>query len=157
MAHGATAETQELPARYAVRMERNVHSPMRDGKTLPANLTRPDVADADRFPTLVEYHPYRKDDVRWSGHDSHWYLAERGFLCVRLDVRGTGGSDGVNTDEYVPQERDDGYDAVEWPARQRYSNGCVGMFGSSYGGFTAALVGEAAPLEISPGNCPGTA
>jgi predicted acyl esterase len=130
----------EIPPRYQVRMDRNVRIPMRDGKSLSANLTRPDVPESERLPILIEYHPYRKDDVSWSGHDGHWYLAERGFICVRLDVRGTGGSDGVNTDEYVPQEQTDGYDAVEWLAQQPYSNGCVGMFGTSYGGFTAVQV-----------------
>lgn len=138
----------EIPAVHAVRLERNVRIPMRDGVTLSADLTRPDVAGDRPFPILVEYHPYRKDDVSWSGHDSHWYLAERGFLCVRLDVRGTGGSDGVNTDEYVPQEQADGYDAVEWLARQPYSNGCVGMFGSSYGGFTAVQVAMNRPPHL---------
>jgi putative CocE/NonD family hydrolase len=138
----------ELPARFAVRLERDVRIPMRDGKTLSADLTRPDVAGAERFPILVEYHPYRKDDVTWSGHDAHWYLAERGFICIRLDVRGTGGSDGVNTDEYVPQEQEDGYDAVEWLAKQPYSNGCVGMFGTSYGGFTAVQVAMNRPPHL---------
>lgn len=148
MSNIAMAEVRQLPVSYAVRLERDVRIPMRDGKTLSADLTRPDVANAHRFPILVEYHPYRKDDVSWSGRDSHWYLAERGFICVRLDVRGTGGSDGVNTDEYVPQEQEDGYDAVEWLARQPYSNGCVGMFGSSYGGFTAVQVAMNRPPHL---------
>ena len=51
--------------------------------------------DEKQFPILIEYHPYRKDDVTWSGHDSHWYLAKHSFICVRLDVRGTGGSSGT--------------------------------------------------------------
>ena len=69
-----------IPAEYSVRMERDVRIPMRDGKSLSADLTRPDVADDRRFPILIEYHPYRKDDVSWSSHDAHWYLAERGFI-----------------------------------------------------------------------------
>jgi uncharacterized protein len=138
-----------LPPQFAVRMERNVRIPMRDGQTLSADLTRPDVSNAEPFPILIEYHPYRKDDLSWSGHDSHWYLAERGFICVRLDVRGTGGSGGVNTDEYVPEEQDDGYDAVEWLAQQPYSTGCVGMFGTSYGGFTAVQVAMNRPPHLS--------
>jgi putative CocE/NonD family hydrolase len=145
---GGELMSAEIPAKYHPRLDRNVRIPMRDGKTLSADLARPDVADAERFPILVEYHPYRKDDVTWSGHDSHWYLAERGFICVRLDVRGTGGSDGVNTDEYVPQEQEDGYDAVEWLAKQPYSNGCVGMFGTSYGGFTAVQVAMHRPPHL---------
>lgn len=138
----------ELPARFAVRMDRNIRIPMSAGGSLSADLTRPDVDDDEKFPILIEYHPYRKDDVSWSGHDSHWYLAERGFICVRLDVRGTGGSWGTNTDEYVRQEQVDGYEAVEWLAKQPYSNECVGMFGSSYGGFTAVQVAMNRPPHL---------
>ena len=75
-------------------------------------------------------------------------LAERGFIGVRLDVRGTGGSDGTNTDEYVRQEQEDGYDAVEWLAKQSYSNGNVGMFGTSYGGFTSLQVAMNRPPHL---------
>jgi uncharacterized protein len=144
----AAVAADEIKPRFSVRIDRNARIPMRDGLSLSADLTRPDVDNSRRFPILVEYHPYRKDDVSWSGHDAHWYLAERGFICVRLDVRGTGGSDGVNTDEYVPQEQHDGYDAVEWLARQAYSNACVGMFGTSYGGFTAVQVAMNRPPHL---------
>ena len=109
---------------YDVRIERNIRIPMRDGKTLSADLIRPDAEG--RFPILIEYHPYRKDDVSRGGIGQQWYLAERGFIGVRLDVRGTGGSDGINTDEYVRQEQEDGYDAVEWLAQQPYSNSNIG-------------------------------
>ena len=135
-----------IEPRYNVRIERNIRVPMRDGKTLSADLIRPD-ADG-RFPILIEYHPYRKDDASRGGHNQHWYLAERGFIGVRLDVRGTGGSDGANTDEYLPQEQEDGYDAVEWLARQPYSNGNVGMFGTSYGGFTSIQVAMNQPPSL---------
>jgi uncharacterized protein len=63
-------------------------------------------------------------------------------------VRGTGGSEGVNTDEYMPQEQEDGYDAVEWLAKQPWSTGNVGMFGSSYGGFTAVQVAMHRPPHL---------
>src|SRR5262245_43006892 len=119
---------------YKVRIERNVLIPTRDGTRLAADLIRPD-ADG-RFPAIIEYIPYRKDDLARAGFDAHTYFAERGFIGVRLDVRGTGGSEGVNTDEYMPIEQQDGFDAVEWCARQSWSNGAVGLFGTSYGGFT---------------------
>ena len=140
------SEPVVIAPEYDVRIERNIRIPMRDGKTLSADLIRP-VADG-RFPILVEYHPYRKDDVSRGGHNQHWYLAERGFIGVRLDVRGTGGSDGINTDEYVRQEQEDGYDAVEWLAQQTYSNGNVGMFGTSYGGFTSLQVAMNQPPHL---------
>ncbi|MGE0607562.1 MAG: CocE/NonD family hydrolase [Pirellulales bacterium] len=131
---------------YPVRIDRHVRIPMRDGLTLSADLIRPD--EEGEFPVVVEYHPYRKDDVSRGGHDVHWYLAERGFIGVRLDVRGTGGSDGINTDEYVRQEQEDGYDAVEWLAEQGFCNGCVGMFGTSYGGFTCLQVAMNRPPHL---------
>ena len=115
-------------ARYNVRVERNVAVPVRDGTKLMADLTRPD--QDGRFPAILEYLPYRKDDVS-QPDGTHHYFAERGFIGVRLDVRGTGGSDGVNTDEYVLQEQEDGYDAIEWCAKQPWCNGNVGMFGTS--------------------------
>jgi hypothetical protein len=135
-----------IESKYDVRIERNIRIPMRDGKTLSADLIRPDAEGP--FPILIEYHPYRKDDVSRGGHNQHWYLAERGFIGVRLDVRGTGGSDGTNTDEYVRQEQEDGYDAVEWLAEQSYSNGNVGMFGTSYGGFTSLQVAMNRPPHL---------
>ncbi|PYV16338.1 MAG: peptidase S15, partial [Acidobacteria bacterium] len=101
-----------------------------------------------RFPAIVEYHPYRKDDVTRGGADVHRYFAERGFIGVRLDVRGTGGSDGVNTDEYRAVEQLDGYDAVEWLAAQPWSNGRIGMWGTSYGGFTALQVAMHRPPHL---------
>jgi putative CocE/NonD family hydrolase len=147
---GATELLDASPAavlqpKYRVRIERNILIPMRDGKRLAADLIRP--AAEGRFPVLIEYHPYRKDDAS-GGHNIHAYMAERGFIGVRLDVRGTGGSEGVNNDEYMPQEQEDGYDAVEWLAQQPWSNGNVGMFGSSYGGFTSVQVAMHRPPHL---------
>jgi putative CocE/NonD family hydrolase len=140
------SEHPVIAARHGVRIERNVRIPVRDGARLAADLVRPD--EEGRFPAVIEYLPYRKDDNTAAAGDVHHYLAERGFVGVRLDVRGTGGSDGVNTDEYVPQEQEDGCDAVEWVARQPWCNGRVGMFGSSYGGFTALQVAMHRPPSL---------
>ena len=103
-----------LKASYKVRTERAVMIPTRDGKRLSADLFRPDAEG--RFPVIIMYHPYRKDDVGRGGVGEHFYFAERGFASVRLDARGTGTSEGINTDEYRLQEQLDGYDAVEWMA-----------------------------------------
>ena len=100
---------------------------------------------------LLEYIPYRKDDLA-QRHDAHSYLAQHGFVGVRLDVRGTGSTEGVNTDEYMPREQHDGFDAVEWLAKQPWCNGNVGMLGTSYGGFTCSRspCTAAAPEGIVP-------
>jgi hypothetical protein len=127
-------------------VDRNVTIATRDGTKLSADLIRPD-ADG-KFPAIIEYIPYRKDDVTQGGYDTHHYFAERGFIGVRLDVRGTGSSEGVNTDEYMPIEQQDGFDAVEWCAKQSWSNGNVGMFGTSYGGFTCIQVAMHRPPNL---------
>lgn len=119
---------------------------MRDGVRLAADLFRPDAEGA--FPALIEYHPYRKDDMSVPRNGALRYFAEHGYVSVRLDVRGTGASEGVNTDEYLPQEQLDGYDAVEWIAQQPWCDGNVGMFGSSYSGFTALQVAMRRPPHL---------
>ena len=131
---------------YRVRIEKNVRIPMRDGIRLAADLFRPD-ADG-RFPALVEYIPYRKDDMTAPRHGPHLYFAARGYVGVRLDVRGTGASEGANTDEYPLVEQLDGYDAIEWIAAQPWCDGQVAMFGTSYGGFTALQVALHRPPHL---------
>ena len=69
------------------------------------------------------------------------------MLC-RVDVRGTGRSDGVALDEYTADETRDGYELVEWLAAQPWSNGNVGMWGISYGGFTAIQVAALRPPHL---------
>jgi predicted acyl esterase len=122
--------------------------PTRDGTRLAADLYRP--ATDDAVPVVVEYTPYRKDDLRGATRDfGHFYLAARGIASLQLDVRGTGGSEGVVLDEYQhPQEQEDGYDAVEWLARQPWCNGKVGMWGTSYAGFTALQVAQLGPPSL---------
>ena len=131
---------------FRVRIQKNVRVPMRDGVRLAADLFRPDAEGA--FPALVEYHPYRKDDMSVPRNGPHLFFAERGYVSVRLDVRGTGASEGVNTDEYPLQEQIDGYDAIEWIARQPWCDGNVAMFGSSYSGFTALQVALHRPPHL---------
>ncbi len=77
-------------------------------------------------------------------------IAARGIASVQLDVRGTGGSEGVVIDEYqYPQEQEDGYDAIEWLAHQAWCNGRAGMWGTSYAGFTALQVAQLHPPSLA--------
>jgi len=124
--------------------------PTRDGTRLSAAIHWPTGFRAGEatYPALIEYHPYRKDDKSAARAADHDYFAQHGFVSVRLDVRGTGSSEGVNTDEYMAVETTDGYDAVEWLASQSWSNGNVGMFGSSYGGFTSYQVAMLRPPHL---------
>ena len=61
----------------------------------------------------------------------HYYFAARGYVGVRLDLRGTGSSEGVSVDEYSEVEQDDTVEAIAWLAAQPWCTGAVGMFGIS--------------------------
>ena len=75
-------------------------------------------------------------------------LARAGFACVRLDVRGTGSSDGVAADEYTEAEQRDGVEVVDWLARQPWCTGAVGSWGKSYGGFTCIQLAARRPPAL---------
>jgi uncharacterized protein len=114
--------------------------PMKDGVRLAATLYMPDGAKpGEKFPALLEYLPYRKDDGTAAGdYPKHAYFARRGYVGVRVDIRGFGASEGVPPErEYSEQEQVDAEQIIAWLARQPWCNGNVGMFGISWGGFTA--------------------
>lgn len=127
---------------------RHIMIPTRDGTRLSANLFLP--ATDRPVPCVVEYTPYRKDDLRGAARDfGHFYFAERGIASVQLDVRGTGDSDGFVIDEYqYPQEQLDGYDALQWLAAQPWCNGRTGLWGTSYAGFTALQIAQIQPPSL---------
>lgn len=135
---------------YQVQIQYNVQIPARDGINLSANLFRPVPRHpGETFPAILEMIPYRKDDWRFiADHRRMTYLAQRGYVGCRLDIRGTGSSPGIALDEYTPTETQDGYDAVEWLAQQAWCNGNVGMWGISYGGFTAIQVAMLRPPHL---------
>ena len=113
---------------HRVAALRDVRIPVSDGLELSANLWLPEPADDDSgpqlFPTILEMIPYRKDDWRAASDQSRGeWLAARGYVLCRLDVRGTGSSSGIALDEYTARETQDGFDAVEWLAAQAWSNG----------------------------------
>jgi uncharacterized protein len=125
--------------KYTVRMAQQ-WIPMPDGIRLSATLYMPDNAKpGDIFPALLEYLPYRKDDSTAArDYPVHAWFAARGYVSVRVDIRGFGTSEGVPTNrEYSEQEQLDGEQVIAWLAAQPWSNGRVGMFGISWGGFNA--------------------
>jgi putative CocE/NonD family hydrolase len=137
-----------LPAREdAVAVERAVPVRMRDGVVLFADIYRP--AKAGRFPVLLERTPYDK------GNDKEIDLGDqgprRGYVVIVQDVRGRYTSGG----EWYPfrHESEDGVDTIEWAASLPYSDGRVGMFGSSYVGATQMLAAIAHPPHLV-GICP---
>lgn len=139
-----------MSERYPVQVEHNVRLRMRDGVELSANLWRPMPREpGETFPAILEMIPYRKDDWRYNGDAARMtYLAQRGYVGCRLDVRGTGSSQGLALDEYSEAETQDGVEAVAWLAAQPWCNGRVGMWGISYGGFTAIQVAMRRPPAL---------
>jgi uncharacterized protein len=140
------------PPRHEVRTLLDVRIPVSDGLELSANLWLPvPVADEPekRFPAILEMIPYRKDDWRAASDRSRgeWFAA-RGYAFCRLDVRGTGSSPGIALDEYTARETQDGFEAVQWLAIQAWCSGTVGMWGMSYGAFTAAQVAKLRPPSL---------
>lgn len=135
---------------YDVEVHYNVQIPTRDGLALSANLFRPVACrEGETFPAVLEMIPYRKDDWRYQAdHRRMTYLAQRGYVGCRLDIRGTGSSPGLALDEYTTAETWDGYDTVGWLAAQPWCNGRVGMWGISYGGFTAIQVAKLQPPSL---------
>jgi putative CocE/NonD family hydrolase len=113
--------------------------PMRDGVRLAADLWRPKgPGDGGRFPVLLEYLPYRKTESRGDRYSLYAYFARRGYVVARVDIRGTGNSEGMLIPyEYSEIEQRDGEDVIAWLARQSFSNAKVGMFGISWGGFNS--------------------
>jgi len=127
------------PARYGFTLER-ARIPMADGVALAVTLYRPKGAPRGaRFPVILNYLPYRKDDDEaQEQYGLFSYFARRGFVGAAVDIRGFGESGGVPPDrEYSAQEQADGEQVIAWLARQPWSNGKVGMFGISWGGFNS--------------------
>ena len=122
---------------------------MPDGVHLAARLWLPEDAEQRPVPALLEYIPYRKrDDTRLRDETLHPYLASHGYACIRVDIRGSGDSEGLPQDEYVKQEQDDGVEIVAWLAAQPWCTGNVGMFGNSWSGFTALQVAARRPPAL---------
>ncbi|XKE46536.1 CocE/NonD family hydrolase [Halomonas organivorans] len=135
--------------RSGVRIIENAWIPMPDGARLAAKLWLPADAEASPVPAVLEYIPYRKRDCR-AIRDSqvHGYFARHGYAGVRVDLRGSGDSDGVLHDEYLAQELEDGVEAIRWIAAQPWCNGRVGMIGISWGGFNGLQVAALQPPAL---------
>jgi uncharacterized protein len=139
MALPAIAVEPPSPPAYKFRME-NTWIPMKDGVRLAVTLYMPDGGKAgEKFPAVLEYHPYRKDDADAERDYAFYsYFARRGFVCARVDIRGFGTSEGIPTNsEYSEQEQLDGLEIIHWLAHQPWSNGNVGMTGISWSGFNS--------------------
>ena len=129
--------------------EENVRIPVTDGLELAARIWRPKNSGSAPVPAILEYIPYYKRfGTAVRDERTHKYLAGHGYACVRLDIRGSGESDGVLTDEYLQSELDDGVKAIEWIAKQDWCDGNLGMMGKSWGGFNALQIAALRPEPL---------
>lgn len=124
---------------------------MPDGVRLAATLFVPRPRKAgETFPVLLEYLPYRKDDTFYIvDYPCFSYIAQLGFIAVKVDIRGTGASDGAYPErEYSDQEMLDGEEVIRQLAAMPNSNGNVGMFGVSWSGFNSLQMAMRRPPAL---------
>ena len=139
--------TSSGTAPYDIAVDIHAIIVARDGTELACNVYRPDAPG--HYPAILTMLPYRKDDVaaRAAHHD---YFVPKGYAVVLVDMRGTGGSGGFTDagDFCGPEDQLDGYDAIEWIARQPWCDGDVGMTGVSFGWFTSLMTATRQPPHL---------
>ncbi|MGH3058048.1 MAG: CocE/NonD family hydrolase [Gaiellaceae bacterium] len=134
----------EFPRR--VREIEHTWIKLADGTRLAARIWLPEDAEDDPVPAILEFLPYRKTDgtaIRDAARQP--YLAGFGYAAVRVDVRGTGESDGTLTDEYTEQEQEDALEVLAWLRAQPWCDGTLGMWGISWGGFNTLQIAARRP------------
>jgi len=138
-----------LPDKRPFKVVENEWIPMPDGTRLAARFWIPEGADTHPVPVVFEYLPYRLwDDLRWRDDKTAENLAPYGVAFVRVDIRGTGNSEGVMVDEYDVPELSDGVQIVAWLAKQSWANGSVGIRGISWGGINALQIAALRPPAL---------
>ena len=122
---------------------------LQDGARLAARIWLPEDAAADPVPGILEAVPYRlSDGMATRDVLIHPWWAARGYACVRVDLRGSGESDGILEDEYAKQEQEDLLEVIAWIARQPWCSGAVGMTGISWGGFNSLQLAALRPPAL---------
>jgi len=120
-----------------------------DGVRLAARVWLPKDAGDNPVPAILEYLPYRRQDGT-ADRDAmtHPYFAGHGYASVRVDMRGSGDSEGVLLGEYLKQEQDDALEILDWITAQPWCSGEVGMIGISWGGFNGLQVAARRPPAL---------
>lgn len=136
-----------MPASQPFQVFEHTWIPMRDGVRLSARIWLPRTAAP--VPAVLECIPYRKRDL-YRTYDDLWgaTLSGAGIAFVRVDVRGSGDSEGVITDEYSEAELEDCVETIAWIARQTWCSGAVGMRGISWGGINTLQVAARRPPAL---------
>ena len=123
---------------------------LKDGTRLAARIWMPDGASSEELmPAVLEFLPYRKRNGTAPRDESTYpVFAAAGIAGIRVDIRGSGESDGVIDGEYTPRELSDAVEVIEWIVAQDWSNGNVGMMGISWGGFNCLQVAALKPPAL---------
>jgi predicted acyl esterase len=144
---------------HRLKVEKDVDIPMRDGTILKADVFRPE--GDGHFPVLINMGIYQKDKLwvppsdleekpnpymNWETVNPEWWVP-RGYICVRVDERGSGKSPGQSV-LYSAQESVDFYDAIEWAGHQPWSNGAVATIGISFFARTQWWVANLKPPSL---------
>ena len=120
--------------------------PLSDGVHLSCRYWLPKDASESPVPAILEYIPYcTRDGTAARDEAMHPYFAGHGYAAVRVDIRGSGESEGVLLDEYLELEQDDALEVIAWIAEQPWCDGNVGMMGKSWGGFNGLQVAARRP------------
>ncbi len=140
----AATSVMSQPKEHGMIVEKDVKIPLRDGGYLYADIFRPDTA-TEKFPAIANITVYNKDKLwippadleeeanpymNWEAANPLWWVP-RGYVCVRIDSRGTGKSPG-RCEPSSYQESVDFYDCIEWLAKQDWCSGNLGTLGISY-------------------------
>ena len=133
----------------ATEIIEHVWIPMSDGTRLSARIFLPDGLGGAPVPAILEYIPYRKrDGTRGRDAPMHGYFVQNGYAAVRVDIRGSGDSEGHMADEYLEIEQDDAVEVIAWIAAQEWCDGNVGMMGKSWSGFNSLQVAARRPPAL---------
>ena len=140
---------------YGVATGFDVMMRMRDGVHLATDIYWPAGSDgfpaSGRFPTILGRTSYDKGS-EWMWIDPvARFFTPRGYVTVLQDLRGRGNSEGTGTYGHIynPKEGADGYDTIEWIAAQPWSNGRIGMVGSSHGANVQTIAALHRPPHLS--------
>ncbi len=140
----AATSVMSQPKEHGMIVEKDVKIPLRDGGYLYADIFRPDTT-TEKFPAIANITVYNKDKLwippadleeeanpymNWEAANPLWWVP-RGYVCVRIDSRGTGKSPG-RCEPSSYQESVDFYDCIEWLAKQEWCSGNLGTLGISY-------------------------
>jgi putative CocE/NonD family hydrolase len=132
-----------------VREVEHAWIPLADGTRLACRYWLPEDAHENPVPAILEYIPYcTRDGTSARDEAMHPYFAGHGYAAVRVDMRGSGESDGVLEDEYLKREQDDALEVIAWLAKQPWCAGRVGMMGKSWGGFNGLQVAARRPPAL---------